>query len=182
MDRKLIDYLPIFIQDYAEIKAIMEAEQTSGEKAWTDAENVMCDQFVADATEYGVKRRESLLGITPKATDTMEERKFNILVRMNEQLPYTLEMLKSILLSMCGENGYSVTLDHGQYLLSVKLSLSNEKNVEAVKKLLERMVPANMVTIVSLFNTHGILAGFTHEQLGVYTQKQVREETLPIAR
>lgn len=182
MDRKLIDYLPVFIQDYAEIKAIMDAGQAGVEKAWTDTENVMHDQFIYDATENGIRRWESLLGIKPKATDTMEERKFNILVRMNEQLPYTLEMLKSILSSMCGENGYSVTPDHGQYLLNVKLSLSNENNVEAVKNLLERMVPANMVTIVSLFNTHGILADFTHEQLRVYTQKQVREETLPIAR
>lgn len=174
----MIDYLPIFIQDYVEIKAIMDAEQVSVVKAWDDAEDVMCDQFILDLTENGVKRWESILEIVPKSTYTLDERRFNILARLSEQIPYTIETLKNMLSTMCGEDGYTIRLDHNNYLLSVKLSLSNENNVDAVENLLYRIVPANIVTTVSLFNTHAALSALTHEQLSAYTQYQVRVETI----
>lgn len=176
MDRKLIDYLPPFIQEYKEIKAIMDAEQVSAENVWTDAESVLADQFVQDATENGVARYEKILGITPKGTYTLNERKFNIFARMNEQLPYTLESLESALISLCGEDGYTLKLDTNAYTLTVKLALANEHNVEAVENLLKKMIPANLIRNVRLFNTYTLLADLTYAQLGAYTYKQLREE------
>lgn len=178
MDRKLIDYLPLFVQDYAEIRAIMNAEQVDVVSGWEKAENVMNDQFILDATENGVKRWESILGIIPKATFTMDERKFQILSRLNWRLPYTLESLKMTLTALCGEDGYSLKLDTDKYELTVKLALSNENKIEAVSELLYNIIPANLVSAVGMFNTHSILADFTHAQLAQHTQKEVREEVL----
>ena len=178
MDRKLIDYLPVFIQEYAEIKAIIDAEQVDVVETWIDIESVMNDQFIRDATENGVKRWEAILKITPKATYTLDERKFNILTRLNEQLPFTIESLKRALTSMCGEDGYTLKLDHKKYVLAIKLSLLNENNIETIKQLLKRMVPANIIISVSLFNTHSMVGEFTHGQLTELTHKQVREEMI----
>lgn len=178
MERRLIDYLPLFIQNYAEIKAIMDAEQVDIEKTWNDAENVMNDQFILDATENGVKRWESILNIVPKATYTLEERKFDILARLNWQLPYTLESLKYALTALCGNDGYRLKLDPNRYELVVKLALYNENNIDAVRELLDNVIPANLVRDVQMFNTHGMLSGFTHEQLSAYTHEEVREEVL----
>lgn len=178
MDRKLIDYLPLFIQDYAEIKAIMNAEQIDIVRAWENGENVMNDQFIRDATENGVKRWESILGIIPKATFTMDERKFQILARLNWQLPYTLESLKYTLTVLCGKDGYTVKLNPDKYDLVVKLALSNENYIEAVKDLLNNMIPANLTRNVQMYNTHGILASFTHGQLGAFTHQGAKEEIL----
>lgn len=178
MDRKLIDYLPLYVQDYAEIKAIMDAEQINVEKAWTDAENVMCDQFILDATENGVKRWESIVGIVPKANLTLEERKFQVLSKLNWQLPYTIESLNRALTTLCGENGYTLMLDADRYELMVKLALVNKNFVDAVKDLLENVVPANLVQIVQLYNTHGIVGRCTHGHLSNYTHDGVREEIL----
>lgn len=173
-----MDYLPLFVQDYAEIKAIMDAEQVTVKKVWEDAENVLNDQFVVDATEYGVKRWESILKITPKATHTLDERKFYILARLNEQLPYTLETLKNMLSFLCGKDGYSLKLDANNYMLTVKLALSNEHNFETVENLIERVVPANLVRRVGMFNTYGIVGGLTHGQLSAYTHTEIRQEIL----
>lgn len=178
MDRKLIDYLPMFMQNYVEIRAIMDTEQVDVVKAWEDSENVMNDQFVTDATENGVKRWEAILGITPKVTFTLDERKFNILTRMNEQLPYTMESLKNALSSLCGDDGYTLKLDANKYELVVKLALENENSIEMVVNLLDKMIPANIVKIVMLYNTHLILADFTHEQLAAYTHEELRKEIL----
>jgi hypothetical protein len=178
LDRRLIDYLPPFIADYREIKAIMEAEQITAEKVWTDAENTLADQFVQTATENGVKRYEKILSIVPKGTYTLDERRFQILARMNEQLPYTLNQLNEMLTALCGEDGYYLTLDTNAYELRVKLALYNEHNVQAVEELLYKVVPANIINKIMLFNTHLTISDFTHEQLSTHTYKGVREDVL----
>ena len=178
MDRKLIDYLPIYVQSFAEMKAIMEAEQVSIEGAWASVEDVMNDQFVTQTTENGVKRWESILGIVPKANFTLDERKFFILARLNEQLPYTKESLETALASLCGADGYTLKIDSDKYEMVVKLAIDNENNISAVVDLLDKMIPANIVKNVMLFNTNLILADFMHEQLAQYTHKQIREEIL----
>lgn len=178
MNRKMLDYLPLFIQEYEEIQAILNSHEKSVILAWKAVENVLNDQFVKDATENGVKRWEAILKLTPKDTYTLEERKFNVLARLNEQPIFTMETLKKALAAMCGENGYTVSLNHERYILSVKLSLGNENNIEAAKLLLKRMVPANIAISISMFNTHAMLGGYTHEQLSAHTHKQLREENI----
>lgn len=148
MERKIIDYLPPYLTVYKEIKAIMEAEQPEFEIVWPQAENVLNDQFVSDSSTIGIERMEKILGIIPKKTDTLDERKFRILVKLNEQLPYTLPVLKQQLKRMCGENGYRLILSADKYLLNVKLALGNENNYQDVCDMLRRVVPANMVISV----------------------------------
>ena len=175
---RLIDYLPPFIQKYHEIKAIMNAEQVETDTAWIGTENVLNDQFIQDATQNGVARYEKILGITPKSTYTLDERKFNILAAMNVQLPYTVESLQSSLESLCGADGYTLVFDTDSYHMAVKLALNNANNLEAVKELLCNIIPANIVTDVGLFNQYMVLGGYTHEQLATYTHQGVREEML----
>ena len=178
MERKIIDYLPLCIQDFAEMTAIMDSEQVEIERLWGSSEDVLNDQFVVDATENGVKRWENILGLKPKANYTLDERKFNILTRLNEQLPYTLNTLKSMLSSLCGSNGYSLKIDNDKYILIVKLALSNVNNFEMVEALLDKVVPANIVKTVLTFNSHYMLSGYTHEQLRAFTHKELREEII----
>lgn len=178
MDRQLIDYLPSYMQEYKEIKAIMDAEQFGVESTWSDTEDVFNNQFVQDATEKGIARYEKIFGITPKSIYTLEERKFNVLARMNEQLPYSMKQLHSALASLCGEDGYTLQLDADAYKLTVKLALGNDNNVEAVEQLLYKMLPANIVSVVAMFNTYLIVSAFTHDYLSTYTYKEVREAIL----
>lgn len=178
MNRRMLDYLPLFIQEYEEIQTIMDTHEKSVNFAWKGVENVLNDQFVNDAAENGVKRWETILNLTPKDTYTLEERRFNVLARLKEQPVFTMETLKKVLAAMCDESGYTVSLNHERYILSVKLSLGNENNIEAAKLLLKRMVPANIVISISMFNTHAMLGSYTHEQLAAHTHKQLREENL----
>ena len=142
MERKLLNYLPPFIQRFKEMAAVMNTEQPEFELAWQNAENTLADQFVMTATINGVKRWEKIYGIIPKATDTLEERRFLILSKMNEQPPYTLAALKNVLNALCGEDGYTLYLDTDEYELTVKLALSNEKNYTTVVDMLDRILPS----------------------------------------
>ena len=177
MERKLIDYLPYVIRDYAEFQGIMGSEQPEIEKAWNTTDDLLDNQFIPTAGNMGLSRWEKILGITPKGTDSLEDRRFRVLTRLNEELPYTLPQLRVILESLCGAGNYSA--DVADYTLLVKVGVAAKKNFQDVQTLLKRVAPVNLVLVVQqLFNIHQVLGGFTHAQLAWYTHSEVRTEEL----
>ena len=179
MDRKLINYLPYVVRDYAEFKGISEAEQPEFESAWGSSDDLLNNQFISTAGNLGLSRWEKILGITPKGTDTLEDRRFRILTRLNEELPYTLPQLRKILETLCGSGNYSAEVMEGTYQLIVKIGLAAKNNFSDVESLLDRVVPQNLiVTLLQLYNTHAELGRFTHAQLAAYTHDQMRNEVM----
>ena len=165
MDRNLKAYLPEVLKNVREFNSIAEVEQAEIEKLWCEIENILNDQFIESATENGVKRFEKILKLVPKATDTLEKRKFRILTRFNEQIPYTMSTLDSKLKTLCGENGYTLELVSDAY--------------KVVKVLLMRTVPVNMIVDLSLlYNKHELLGRFTHLQLSKYSHDGLRNEVM----
>ena len=120
MDRNLIDYLPPVLKKVREYQAITNAENPEFQQVFDTSEEVLSNLFIHDATEYGVGRWEKILGIIPKATESLDARKFRILTRLNEQLPYTMRTLKQQLEALCGKDGYSIELYNDVYTIEVK--------------------------------------------------------------
>ncbi len=149
-DRKLIDYLPPFLQEHRELDAIMETEQPEIDNLWNSAQQTLSDQFVSEATESGVKRWESMLGTSPKGTDTLDERKFRVLSKLNQELPYTLRKLEQVLTTLCGSDGYSIELNAAEYNIEIKLGLANHNNYGEVERILKAMIPANLTQVITL--------------------------------
>lgn len=176
-NRSLLQYLPRYMQGFQELQQIMGAEQPEIDRLWTAADKALADQFIPDATEYGVSRWEIMLGLSHKATDTLEERKFRILAQLNQELPYTVKGLEQMLTNLCGVGGFSVVLTAAQYQIEVKLALSNGSNYREVEQLLNRVVPANLKRVITImYNPNAGLAKFTHAQLSAYTHNQLRSE------
>lgn len=53
MERKLIDYLPYVIRDYAEFQGIMGSEQPEIEKAWNTTDDLLDNQFIPHRWKHG---------------------------------------------------------------------------------------------------------------------------------
>lgn len=177
IDRKLIDYLPRFMQEYFEMQKIMEAEQPEVDCLWLELENILADQFILEATESGVNRWESMLEISPKGTDALDERKFRILTKLNQELPYTLRNLEQVLTNLCGAGNYAVKITAAEYHIEVKIALTNKNNYQEVVNVLEKMIPANMTQWVQImYNSHRVLSRFTHAEMTAYTHEQLRSE------
>ena len=169
------------MKEVREFKLLAEAENPELLFLWEETENVLNNQFISTATKDGVARIEKIISIVPKATDTLEERKFKILAKYNEVKPYTIRKLKEVLSVLCGENGYRVELNLGEFTLKVKIELMSKKNEDAVREMLERMVPVNMIFTVSLlYNQHKTLKVYTHSELAKFRHKDIREEVLNI--
>lgn len=178
-DRLLINYLPQYMQDYMEMNAIMQTEQSEIDALWSSVENTFSDQYIMDATEYGVMRWESMMNISPKATDTLDERKFRILARLNQELPYTLVRLREVLTALCGADGFSIDLQAAQYHIEIRLAVGNHNNYGEVQKLLNKMLPANLTQYIRLmYNTHAMVGLCRHMDLVAFTHEQVRSEVL----
>ena len=179
MDRKLLGYLPEVLQDVRELRAVMDTEQEELARAWDAGTQALDDQFVETAAQSGVSRWERILDITPKAGDSLQDRRFRILARLNEQLPFTLPMLRQQLESLCGADGYWITLDGNAYRLKVQVALKAKSNFQDVEQLLRRVAPANLEVQYTLkYNQHETLAGSTHRQLSAHTHHEIREEVV----
>jgi hypothetical protein len=120
-----------------------------------------------------------MLKISPKPTDTLDERKFRILARLNRELPYTLTKLKELLTVLCGADGFSIDLQANLYHIDIKLGVGNQSNYEEVQKILNTMIPANMTQYISImFNQHKTVGLLRHMDLAPYTHQHIRSEVL----
>ena len=191
IDRKLINYLPHFMQEYVEMQEIMNAEQPEVDRLWLEVDNVLADQFllkeddgfanqfILEPTENGVTRWESMLGISPKDTDSLNERGFRILTKLNQELPYTLRKLEQALSNLCGNDMFSIELRAAEYHIEIKLGLSNQNSYQEVSNLLRKMVPANMTQWVQImYNRHETWAAYTHSNMARYTHERLKKEVV----
>ena len=179
MERKLMDYLPYVVRDYPQFKGIIGAQQSELELVWEAAGRLLDNQFLPSADEWGISRWENILGISPKGTQSLEERRFTVLSRINEQLPYTVTQLRNMLGNLCGKGNFSVEIPENSYQLVVRVWLEAKDNLQAVDALLRRVAPENLVIDLSLlYNTHAALAPYTHAQLASYTHQGLKEEEL----
>ena len=142
-----------------------------------DAENLELDLFISTATEAGISRREKEYGLNPKDTDSLEDRRFIVQVYENEILPYTENVLRKKLISICGEDGYSMEVFIDKIV--VRLFLQKKMYLTTVRDLLEKVVPLNIVIDSELmYNTYNFLKEKTYAQLNQRTYKQMRDEVL----
>lgn len=179
MKKALIDYYPPGLKKVLEYQLLCTTVQRSVDALLEEIQKVLDRQFIATSDEIGLRRYEKIYGITPKTTDTLEDRRFRILTKINETLPYTIPRLKQMMEALCGAGNYSVVLDADNYTLAVKVGLAAKKNFESVDEMLGRVVPANLVIDLSqLYNTYEELRTFTHAQLAAHTHDQLRNEVL----
>lgn len=177
MERQLIKYLPYVVRDYPEFQGITGSEQPEFERAWASADDLLNNQFISTAGSIGLSRWEKILGITPKGTDTLEDRRFRIVTRINEELPYTVPQLRNILETLCGAGNYSAEVVEGTYQLIVKIGLAAKNNFSDVESLLNRVVPQNLIlNVLLMYNQHKTLSVFTHGQMASYSHYQLRNE------
>lgn len=175
----LINRLPPFLQNKEEYIQAFKAKDVQFILLWEKINECFKNLYLYELTEYGIKRWEKIMKITPKASDTLDDRRFRIINRYLTNVPYTYRKLEQILNTICGKDGYKLELDHLNYILKVKLELSAKKQLEEVEGMLRRIIPANLVLEVSiLYNQHSTISRFTHEQLKVMTHKTIREEVL----
>lgn len=175
----ILSYLPEVFKSIREMSAHAEAVNPELTALWGDIEKAYSDQYLYEMSENGVKRWEKMIGIVPMGTDTLEDRRFRIINRLNAQLPYSYRMLESHLTQMCGPSGYKLSYDAETFTLTVKVSLAVKKQYNEIFDLVNQMIPLNIVLDYDLlYNTHTVLSGFTHAELSAFNHNALRNEAI----
>lgn len=178
-ERNLIEYLPLFVARYGEISDALRAENPEFNDINVKIGEILDNEFIETADGSGIARFEKMLGITPYASDTLDDRRFRVLSKFNESTPYTLRSLDNMLKNICGENGYILELIADEYTVKVQIALKVKKQMEIVGEMLERILPCNMLySVEMLFNTWQLVKNYAWGELKAHSWRNVKEEVL----
>lgn len=144
---KIEEYWPLIVKNTEEFGQIAVAENPEFNKLAGCIYQVLQDSFVRDATEYSVGRWENMLDLTPENGDTLDDRKARILTCLNIKLPYTVRVLRQMLIGLLGEDNFTMNINNDTATLTVAVSLdTTESQIAEVESLLDHVLPRNLVT------------------------------------
>lgn len=173
----LVSYLPSYLQKYNEPMETLKAENHEFAIAWDGVNRILYNQFIATADEYGISRFEKILGILPFIGDDLEARRLRVQTRWFSVIPYTMKVLISKLINLCGSDGYTLNLISSEYKIIVRVTLTNRHLNDEIIAQLNEILPCNMQLDYSLlYNQHSMWGKFTHKQLSNYTHYYIRNE------
>ena len=172
--KEYIKYLPEFLRDFSEINAINGAENTVLNDEWNRFCNIEKNQWIKTADDEGLKRYESMFGIS-SGGNSLEVRRSALLVKYNNDFIYTYYMFINYLNNICGEGNYDFEVNYGEYSVNINLGLSVKFLYNIVESYSRYIIPANMAINIKLkFNKHITLKHFTHKNLASYTHDSIR--------
>lgn len=177
--RPLIQYLPEYMRGIVEFNQLAGTEEEELNQLSDSINDAWNNQYIATATDEGLRRYEKIYGVVPMATATLDERRFKLYALMNQELPYTYRKLEESLAAICGDSGWILELNPASYEINIKIDVTNINNREAIEGLLLKMLPANIAPTISiLYNPYSALEGKKHSALSGYTHEELRKGVL----
>lgn len=146
---ELLKKLPLFHRNIYEFQQISKATTPELEQLLHKIDFILDNWFIDTSDEYGISRMEKIVGIVSDSNIDLETRRFNLLLKMSEKLPYTDETLEERLTSLCGAGNYSIHRDYDNYKIDITTSLEAGDTFESMCEALDNMIPCNMDLSVS---------------------------------
>ena len=140
---KLVEYMPPYLKNVLEFNKIFDAEDIEIENMRYLIDKVLKEVIVKTANSYGLTRYEKIYEITDIAS-TVEARRTNILLKINNRVPYTKKWLVNLLDAVIGKDAYTLKIDESNYLINIETTLNYSEAMETLKKELALEIPANM--------------------------------------
>lgn len=144
---------PPHIWNIREIQANVTAGDLAGQLFEDHIQEVDDNLTILKSRESGIARREKILGIIPKTTDTLEERRLRVHLRWYNQEMYTEKSLQEKLDGALGAGNYEFTIYLEEKLIELKVSAGSETAYSSVKQLLEEVVPLDYLISVFMFSS-----------------------------
>lgn len=156
----LLSYLPQFMQEYREIRRIMESEEPELKLLWELLRKVFNNQFIQYCDEDGISKFEEMLGLHRYENDTLEIRIFRVLTYWNDQIPYTWRVLVNRMDQLCGAGNYELRPNFNAYELGITTKFDDAKKYDELNNMLKTILPANLG-----FNSINILTPKTENRI-----------------
>ena len=137
------------IREIDEFQKLADAEQPEVDLLKQKVAQFPKEIIVNSATNVGLSRYESMLGLHKMATTDL--RRTSILQNLNNSLPFTMPYLKNLLNSVIGEGDYWLTVE--KYHLELGIIATKEDLLEMLREDLRKKIPANIGTSVKVLES-----------------------------
>lgn len=175
----LIEKMPEYYQECAEIRelqAAFDAEINRALNAWDD----LLAQCFVDTATWSLPLWEKTVGIQPEESKNIAYRRTRILSKLRSGGDATKAMVKNAIESFY--NGEVDIIEYPEeYRFEVKFlsTIGIPPNLSDVTQAIEEIKPAHLsYDYIVTFITHGELKHFTHGQLAEKTHEQIRNEAV----
>lgn len=138
-----------YIRDTLEAKELGNAYQFVFDKMENEGQKLLDNQFILSADEYTIKEWENWLGIPFDSSLTLDERKQQILLKLNMKPPYTFNNMKKQIYSFTGVEN-EITEDRSNLSLNIDLSGATWGIIKLVHQYMKRIKPVNIVYSISV--------------------------------
>lgn len=171
-----IKYIPNEMKQIKEYQEIDKAVNPTFISVRDDMASISSNHFLSELDEDGCKRMEKIMNIENADTLSLEARRLLIISKANNTLPYTLNNLKSKIMSLLGNDDFSMDMNYSDYHLSITLLVVNFLKVQYVKENIEGMIPCNIrLTIYAKFNNYGVFKGkYSYKELNSFTHYDMK--------
>jgi len=140
----LIARLPTLMQRYDEIIKLTDSQNPEFDLIWAIEEWMRRQLYIITAEEYGLRRYERLLNITPLPGESFEARRNHILVRWNLQDLYTFRFLIG-LLEMLTDGAFEVNTNFKEYEMEIIILSGDYSILQDLAYIKRHIIPANLV-------------------------------------
>jgi len=141
---KLQDYLPEYYDDVYEMQKLVAAEQVDFGNFDDLILRTLLNQFVIQADLEGISIFEDQLGIDANPNDSLETRRYNVLMRMLPPKPITLKYFKELLKTLDIPASVDVEYAVRNVIAKAKKSEISKDQIKRLKYLLNVYLPANL--------------------------------------
>lgn len=156
-DVNLWQYLPGFLRRYKELDRQLAAEQPEFQNVVDQLEAGLDNLFIQSANETGLARFESLLGVYPSGSDSLDSRKARVMIHWVDLIPYTMRTLKDKIANIQGNANIEIYFSN-PYEITIVTHLEKHGQVDNLAFLLKAVLPVNLAVVsdnVLEFRTQG---------------------------
>lgn len=158
VDLKIL--LPDWFQNVMEFNELMESEEVELEEAENSIRSVRNNCYIQSADETTILLYEKRFGIAYQG-ESLEYRRSRIMQRYNTVVPFTIGFLKDRLTELYGSQGYEMSVDEKNSLITIKITSDRYGAVNLLYDLLWDILPAHIQIMVSQVNTKNIKGFFS---------------------
>ena len=168
-DIDIKSYVPPFLLKYSELKQLYESENPEFKKLNIEADNLLDNQFIGSTNEKGIARYEALLGISGMQEYSLEERQIKVYTAWIDDIPYTFNTLKERIERLCGKGNFTLLVNNVEHKIIITTHLEYQLQSEELERMLDIILPANMVLLITNSFDNTLQASFMYAGGGVVT-------------
>lgn len=143
---KLIDFLPPEIANIEEFKQITSTEDKELQLLEKGQQRILNENFIDGATEYGVKKYETLFKIRANSlNESLEFRKLRLKNRKLDKVPFSYNFLNNKLKNLFGEGNYKLEVVNNEYVLKVEINTFDWNMFNEIIDNFRYIIPCNMI-------------------------------------